>query len=452
MAGDWTKARLSVVPHICVEEKKREEIEKRINKWNAKVRDCIRNSDEKGEKSALRYQKAAEANLADIMRRIGAGNLTYEPSGNTAKGGALFLSAIFDYLKSVRLPQAPEEWKGGIVGIVIDEAVLNTGAYKVAREFITSRFFIKAVVSLPRDAFQFLARTTAKTSILLLAKKPDTSVAQREPIFYAKAEVIGYTSSGITDRNDLPAINASFDEWREGIQLLYKNEILNQNSATKLAKKLTAKSDNVHFYNVTRDNPTQRLDFSYRRMLDIINGFVNPVKLGDLLENIVRIPEEKDMHEYAFVSSIDGRVRSKGEQDLAYSEKDLREIKKGDILLSGIDVVKGAVGVVGHDCDGLVVSKEFFTLRPKTNALMTVLPEYVVCLLRSPRMREIIEGTVTGVSNRTRIEDIGRFLDLPLSSPADMDRQKKIADRLLAAYEAQDQARTALAEIEASVG
>lgn len=402
--------------------------------------------------SILGYQKEAEAALADIIRRIGAGNLTYEPSGNTAKGGALFLSAIFDYLKSVRQPKAPEEWKGGLVGIVIDEAVLNTRDYKVARDFIISRFFIKAVVSLPPDAFQFLARTTAKTSILLLAKKPDPSVVQRDPVFYAKAEVIGYTSSGITERNDLPAINTLFDEWRESIQHLYKDEILNQKMATKLTEKLSVKSDQIYFYKIDVGNSTERLDFSYRRMRDIVNSLVNSVKLGDLLENIVRIPEEKDIHEYAFVSSIDGRVRSKGEQDLAYSEKDLRQIKKGDILLSGIDVVKGAIGVVGVDCDGLVVSKEFFTLRPKANAAKSVLPEYVVCLLRSPRMREIIEGTVTGVSNRTRIEDIGRFLDLPLSAPADMANQRKITSRLLAAYKAQDEARAALAEIEASVG
>ena len=157
MSGDWTNQRLSVVPHVCAEEKKREEIEKRIQNWTAKVRECIKSSDEKGEKSALRYQKEAEAALADIICRIGAGNLTYEPAGNTAKGGALFLSAIFDYLKSVRQPQAPEEWKGGLVGIVIDEAVLNTRDYKVARDFIISKFFIKAIVSLPRDAFQFLA-------------------------------------------------------------------------------------------------------------------------------------------------------------------------------------------------------------------------------------------------------------------------------------------------------
>lgn len=186
-------------------------------------------------------------------------------------------------------------------------------------------------------------------------------------------------------------------------------------------------------------------------MRDIVGRIAKPVKLSDFLENVVRNPDDKDIHEYAYVSSIDGRVRSKGEQDLAYSEKDLREIRQGDILLSGIDVVKGAIGVVGADCDGLVVSKEFFTIRPKQYASIKVLPEYIVCLLRSPKMREIIEGTVTGVSNRTRIEDIDKFLELPLQAPADMAAQKKIASQLLAAYAAQDKARSALAEIEASV-
>lgn len=451
MANDWTSKRLSVVPHICIEEQKREDIEKRIQKWDTKIREYIKSSDEKGEKRALRYKRDAENALSEILQKIGAGNLTYVPAGVTAKGGALFLSAILDYLKSVRNPQAPEEWKGGLVSIVIDEAVLNTRDYKDAREFISANFFIKAVISLPRDAFQFLARTTAKTSILLLAKKPDAAVVQREPIFYAKASVIGYISSGITDRNDLPAINAAFDAWRSSIEGCYKGDLLNKSLLTKLIKRLNSDGAPTFFYYLDPKNSSERLDFSYRRMRDIVGQMHNPVKLGDLLENVVRIPEEKDIHEYAFVSSTDGRVRSKGEQDLAYSEKDLREIAEGDILLSGIDVVKGAVGVVNSDCSGLVVSKEFFTLRPRADAAKKVLSEYVVCMLRSPKMREIIEGTVTGVSNRTRIEDIERFLELPLPEPADMAEQKKIADRLRAAYKAQDQAQAALAEIEASV-
>jgi type I restriction-modification system DNA methylase subunit len=450
-ANDWTNLRLSVVPHICLEEKRRETLEKRIQKWNTKVRECIMDLDEKGERTALRYLNDAQSALADVIHLIGTGNVSYEPSGNTAKGGALFLSAILDYLKPVRLPQAQEEWKGGMVSIVIDEAILNSRDYKAAREFIIANFFVKVVVSLPRDAFQFLARTTAKTSVLLLARKPDPAVIQREPVFYAKARVIGYTSSGITDQNDLPAINLIFDEWREDIQQCYKDSISDEDLLDKLSNRLCQKNEHIFFYRIDPRNPAERLDFSYRRMRDIVSRLESPVKLGDLVENVIRIPDEKDIHKYAYVSSADGRVRSKGEQDLAYAEKDLREIKPGDILLSGIDVVKGAIGVVGADCDGLVVSKEFFTLRPKHNATKQVLPEYMVCLLRSPKMREIIEGTVTGVSNRTRIEDIIRFLELPLPVPADMLEQQKIVSRLLDAYKAQDQAHNALAEIEASV-
>lgn len=451
LANAWSNKCLSVVPHTCVEEQKQQEYQKTVAKWEQKTREAIINGDDKAEKKALRHKAAAVEKLANVNRSIGAGRLTYEPSGNTAKGGALFLSAILDYLCPVRLPGNPEEWKGGVVGIVIDEAVLNTSAYESARKFIVTNFFLKAVISLPRDAFQFLARTTAKTSILLLTKKPDRSVIQREPIFYAKAQVIGYTSSGVTERNDLDAINASFDIWRERLLACYDGELLNHERVRLLVEETRTTASQCFPYELEPSEPGARLDFAYRRMLDIQGRLTEPTRLCDLLEPVVRIPEERDVHEYAYVSSTDGRVRSKGVQDLAYSERDLRVLRSGDILLSGIDVVKGAIGVVGEDCNGLVVSKEFFTLIPRKDATVEVLPEYVVCLLRSPLMREIIEGTVTGVSNRTRIDDIQSFLELPIPKPASREEQVEVAERLKAAYMAQDRAQTALEEIEAAV-
>lgn len=66
-------------------------------------------------------------------------------------------------------------------------------------------------------------------------------------------------------------------------------------------------------------------------------------------------------------------------------------------------------------------------------------------------MREIIEGTVTGVSNRTRIDDIQSFLELPIPKPASREEQVEVAERLKAAYMAQGRAQTALEEIEAAV-
>ncbi len=127
-----------------------------------------------------------------------------------------FISALVQVLKPSRDASMPAEWRGGVLALVIDEAVLNTREYAGAREFIRRHFFLKAVVSLPRDAFQDLARTTAKTSILTLVRKtPD--VVQREPVFFAQALRTGPTGSDLLRPNDLDPVCNAYDAWRSTI-------------------------------------------------------------------------------------------------------------------------------------------------------------------------------------------------------------------------------------------
>jgi len=77
------------------------------------------------------------------------------------------------------------------------------------------------------------------------------------------------------------------------------------------------------------------------------------------------VPPEQTIYAFASVSRNEARVRSKGRSSTAYSVDDLQMVQEGDILVSGIDLVNGAVGVVGRDCDGMVVSVEYIILRAK---------------------------------------------------------------------------------------
>lgn len=450
-ANTWSQQRLSVVPHSCIEEAQQSAHQKKVAEWQQKVADARVAGDSKAEVRSSRYLADAQAKLLDVSRRIGAGDLSFEPSGSTAKGGALFLSAILDYLKSDRDPSAPEEWRGGIVGLIIDEAVLNTAGYGLARKFIYRNYFIKAVISLPRNAFEFLAKTTAKTSILLLTKKPDSDVVQREPVFFAKAETIGYTSTGVAPENDLVGINESFDVWREQVQQCYKNGVLDRAKVKNVAADLPLFGEKTFLYALDPSAETERLDFAYRRMRDLSSTIKSPVRLGDIVEHVIRIPDDREVYAYAYVSSGDGRVRSKGDQDFLYKPSELRELRTGDILLSGIDAVRGAIGVVGRDCSGLVVSKEFFTLRIQPKYKSEIAPEYIACILRSPLIQAIIEGTITGVSNRTRIESVDEFLQIRIPKPASYTKQKTIVNKLRMAFRAQDKVQKSLEEIEDEV-
>lgn len=444
LATNWTKQRMYVVPHKCNEKEMEKKYRIKLNEWQDKLVAAKIAKDKKAENKALRMVDETQAKLDDVLGRIGAGQLTYTPSGNLAKGGALFLNAILDYLKKVRDPNAQEEWKGGSVGLIIDEAVLNTPDYETARTFIITNFFIKAVISLPRNAFEFLAKTTAKTSILVLNRKPDTAVVQREPIFYASPKRIGYTSTGVDPQNELILINKDFDEWESVVKQSYKNNMFAEGILTKLSARLSGFQERFWIFSLDKNNPAERLDFGYKKMGYLVSKMKNTIKLKDVVEPVVRIPEEKEIYKIATITRNDGRVRFKGEEDLEYSARDLRVIRKGDILISGMDAVNGSIGAVQKDCDKLVVSKEYFTLRRRGQNV----PEYIAYLLRSKMIREIIEGTVTGTSNRTRIQSINDFLELPIPTPASIPKQKQIAAKIKKAFKSQDRTSISLKRIE----
>ena len=129
----------------------------------------------------------------------------------------------------------------------------------------------------------------------------------------------------------------------------------------------------------------------------------------------------------------------------------VRVLAKDDLLVSGIDAVRGAIGVVGPDCEGHTVSKEFFTLRVRAEQIDQVDPWFVARLLRTPTMRAILEGSISGVSNRTRLDSVDQLLALPMPTLPSIDNQRDVADKVRKAFLAQDEANKVFEEIDQSL-
>lgn len=99
---------------------------------------------------------------------------------------------------------------------VMDESVLNTSSNKPFRKFIKQHYLIKAVVSLPQNAF-VNAGSGVKTSVLYLVKKTDE--AEKQPkTFMAICGNIGHLDSGRRTRhlNELPSILQEFRKFERG--------------------------------------------------------------------------------------------------------------------------------------------------------------------------------------------------------------------------------------------
>lgn len=107
-------------------------------------------------------------------------------------------------------------------------------------------------------------------------------------------------------------------------------------------------------------------------------------------------------------------------------------VEAGDLILSSIDLVNGAVAVASEEVAGLVMSKEMYAYRLKDGA--AAVPEYLQILLRTPAAREMLLGFATGTSNRTRLESPGQLLSFPVPPLPDLPEQQEKADELRAAY------------------
>lgn len=162
-----------------------------------------------------------EVEIADLEAQIRLGRVEYEITGNTMKGGAMFLAAIWNYLKGNAYPDNPPEWRGGKTLIVLDEGILNTDDYIEVRQFLRSHFYIKAIISLTRDTFVPISNTSTKTSILYAVKKTDPNASQREPIFFAHVEKVGVDTTGKVCANDLDAVLEKYLDFKAKVLKSY---------------------------------------------------------------------------------------------------------------------------------------------------------------------------------------------------------------------------------------
>lgn len=446
---------LGVVPMEAVHSPARRQFESaqaRLLKWEDRLSAA---ADTKQRKRAVRYRDKAVEDL-----RVTSLAMATDPppmqvvKGTRRKGGALFTGAIASYLRKDRLPEAGIEWQGGRCATVIDEAVLNTPEYEDVRCFIRSRFFVKAVVSLGRQAFKYLAHTDAKTSVLYLVRKPYDDLAQREPIFFAHAERCGYSSVGKWIGSDLPAIRFQYDAFEKAVLSAYVGARFDTKACVRAISALKWYGERWHLRFVDHADPGARLDFFSARYDDIVKRLkaegVRLTTIGALMQpRDVQRPfaATDDAYEFATINRNLASVLPKGRITTTYEPTSLWLIEENDIVVSGIDLIHGAVAVAGRDVAGLVMSNEMFPYR----ATDQVLPEYLAMLLRADVAKTLIHGRVTGTSNRTRVTDPAQILDIPIPLPPSIPEQKLIVSAAKNARQRRTEAEKKASECEATV-
>ncbi len=340
-----------------------------------------------------------ERSLLDLFE-LGVGH-------SSRRRGILFIEQSWNLLK-----------ENGILAIVIDNGVLNSGSTVDVRRFILDRFKICAIIDMPETAF--LPYASVSTSILVLKKvaKP----IKQTSVFYAKSNRIGRKPNGDDDivysedgeqrlNSDLPDILEQWKRYKAG-------DTLSQNSGCYVA-------------NVSRnigDDSSLRLDYAYHHPFREQSRNVlkkSPYPLRTLAEicqerNVSYVPAanlEASSIQFTGLANIEsytGKV-AQISTPTASIKSAVKRYEANDIIFSKMRPALRKTAVIPFDKGGYVSSEcAVFTVRKTKDGESIIDPELLSAILRSDLVFGQIMSRITGIGRpRISTKDL-RNIKIPI--------------------------------------
>ncbi len=353
--------------------------------------------------------------------------LSYDEKGG-ARRPLQGLSSMVMFLERYWDLLAP---KGRLV-TVVDDSILGASRHKRVREWIKRRWIIKAVVSLPGDAFQ-RSQARVKTSVIVLQKRESDAEEQPSVFMYY------CTAVGVDDAPRQRILPIDEENRRkaavevENVKRLYEAFLSGDPQAAPWTVPATALIDRFDVKACLPESG-RRVSEWYDLGFEVsdVEDLMSPLDPTDPA-NFDRYLDTEASDELVTYLRVryDGFCES-GEEvwtsDLAAQR--LTRVREGDIVMSHINTIHGAVAIVPAELEGCVVTKEFTICRPtaKTSA------QTMWALLRSPEARADLLLLSTGIG-RTRVNwDVVRKLKVPVP-PQDVEAE--IIKSLSAADEAE---------------
>jgi len=339
-------------------------------------------------------------------------NYTSSAIRPSLRSSVMFIERYHDLLK-----------KGGLLCIVLDDTLLasDVDVFRETRRFIRDNFIIKAIISLPGDAFR-RAGSRVKTSVLVLEKKQRGSDVQ--PNCY------GYfaTKLGLDDLTPR-ASELDIQEARRGAGIEAETIISEYRAFTE--------GKSVPLI-LTPDRLLDRLDLKYcvpefgrmaaawRKSGAEVKRLVEVVKP---IEDMIYPQEHKDEVFTLIKVNYEGRCEAEHiKKGGRIKAKKMFRIRKGQLVFSTIRATDGAMGVVPEEYDGALVSGSYTVFECST-------PEdtaYLWAILRSYEIRADMQSQSPGSGRYTTYwPEVGNLLIPWLSE----DKRKVIGRGLLDAWE-----------------
>ena len=278
---------------------------------------------------------------------------------------------------------------------IIDDGFLTGRNFTWFRKELRRMYIVKAVVSLPGDAFQ-RSEARVKTSFVVLEKRgeaEDTDMKEDPSIYMYPCRHVGI---------DDPKRR----RWMPGDDEARTRAIAEVETVIQGYRKfLEGNGDPA--YTVPPDRAKDRLDVKHCLIEQGWRHANNNPPLSDFAEPKAFVGDdliECEFHEeperlltvkYDGTAAPDRLILPRTETE--YSK--LFRVREGDLVISNIAATYGSVALVPPHLDGLVVSKEYTVLKAKPGCNAKV----IWAVLRSPEIRAEMLLRATG-ANRTRIQ------------------------------------------------
>lgn len=326
----------------------------------------------------------------------------------------LFLERSCEILKS-----------GGIMGIIVDDGVLNNPSNDYVRDFIYRNFVILAIVALPFDIFKEQDAHNY-TSILFLQKKTEGMI--QEDVFMAITEHAGenYGKSTIIEHNDLDDVLEDYFKYKSG-------------KTTGLSRfSFVCKRKNLEdYYDEGREEYRNRLDpkyYSPRRRL--IEKIIEETGLAKAISDVVEFAEEKCPEDQinAFGSKYIDKITKSGIIEYAVMDgvndpKGKKDIifRKGDLVASRINLKSGMIGIVPDELNDVRATSEYYKPVPKNrpDGDPLILRKYLFVVLTSEPIQYLMHSLSTGQYGRLHEEELG-MIRIPV--PDSLNKQQELVD------------------------
>jgi type I restriction enzyme M protein len=311
----------------------------------------------------------------------------------------------------------------GRVAIIVPDGVLTNSSLQYVRDWILEHFQLKAVVSLPQTAFAYYG-ASVKTSILFLRKRGNNEIPNdKELIFIAAPEKIGYDTTGRKIPNQLPDIVQLYRAFEKDVETFFAQVASEDSNLTfTVALKDAKKRFDNHFH---------RPDF--RKLTDLIR--TKPyAKLGDLVEFSSEVWNSAnagaETFQYIEINGIDLQSGKIAPVELPVSQAPSRArmiVRTGDIIVSLTRPHRGAIAMIGNGFNEYITSTGFAVIRAVKDERIT--PFYLWCVLRSKVcLQQMLQRSSGGNYPAITEEELKEIL-IPVPEP---DIQNRIIERVVA--------------------